>query len=329
MEGSGDGSLYPWVVESEDLHPALRRVLRDQGDPELLATIGERLSGSDLTTLLLAVADRRAATTSPNDVLRQYACDRFVTPGQVDAVTLADVEAAALQTVARSFEPVVISPVVPFAAHSSVAGVAQDNVLTTYRASEVAADPTMSLALEAALRRQGLQEIDPRSADVVRLAAADRVVRAQRFAGERSFSHFSLLGLVSAGRDRGSRRFERDELIAHVQSLVAVIRSCLAPRRTAVRLTDFGDESSDVVEACVARLSSPETTCEVSPEREAARGYYPGVCFKLAVDAGDELVEVGDGGFVDWTQHLLGNRKERLMTSGLSLERVAMLASEA
>jgi len=30
--------------------------------------------------------------------------------------------------------------------------------------------------------------------------------------------------------------------------------------------------------------------------------------------------EIADGGFVDWTQRLLGNRKERLLISGFGLE---------
>ena len=33
--------------------------------------------------------------------------------------------------------------------------------------------------------------------------------------------------------------------------------------------------------------------------------------------------EVGDGGFVQWTQHLLGNRKERLLISGIGLDLLA------
>ena len=48
------------------------------------------------------------------------------------------------------------------------------------------------------------------------------------------------------------------------------------------------------------------------------------MCFKLGVLVDGEPVEIGDGGMVDWTQRLLGNRKERLMTSGLSVERLAM-----
>lgn len=41
------------------------------------------------------------------------------------------------------------------------------------------------------------------SVDDVRLAAVQRVVRAQRFDGTGRFAHFTLFGLVSAGRDSG------------------------------------------------------------------------------------------------------------------------------
>jgi hypothetical protein len=34
-------------------------------------------------------------------------------------------------------------------------------------------------------------------------------------------------------------------------------------------------------------------------------------------------LELVDGGSTDWTQQLLGNRKERLLISGLGLERLA------
>lgn len=39
-----------------------------------------------------------------------------------------------------------------------------------------------------------------------------------------------------------------------------------------------------------------------------------------AVDA--EEREIGDGGFVDWTGKLTGNRKERLLISGFGVERL-------
>ncbi|HEV2483314.1 MAG TPA: hypothetical protein VGS79_26800 [Puia sp.] len=48
--------------------------------------------------------------------------------------------------------------------------------------------------------------------------------------------------------------------------------------------------------------------------------YYKGIQFKLYAHTEERVWEIADGGFVDWTQQLLGNRKERLLVSGFGLE---------
>ncbi len=50
--------------------------------------------------------------------------------------------------------------------------------------------------------------------------------------------------------------------------------------------------------------------------------YYRGATFGVSV-AGVEVVE---GGFVDWTQTLLSDRKERLVVSGIGIELLARIA---
>jgi hypothetical protein len=37
-------------------------------------------------------------------------------------------------------------------------------------------------------------------------------------------------------------------------------------------------------------------------------------------------LEVGDGGFTDWTAQLVGSRKERLLASGLGIDRLNTVA---
>jgi hypothetical protein len=63
-----------------------------------------------------------------------------------------------------------------------------------------------------------------------------------------------------------------------------------------------------------------------APGRESGRAYYRGLCFKVFAHqgGGSDMLEVGDGGFVDWTAKLLGNQKERLLISGYGLDRIAM-----
>jgi len=69
-------------VPAGAIHPALRRVLREAGDPALVDKLTV-LPGSDLTTVLLEVQRRRAGRVTPAEVMRQYGRDRFAAPAAV------------------------------------------------------------------------------------------------------------------------------------------------------------------------------------------------------------------------------------------------------
>ncbi|MGD9703789.1 MAG: hypothetical protein AB7Q42_18070 [Acidimicrobiia bacterium] len=304
------------------LHPAVARLVDDPQLSEVLSVLGEQISGADLTALLMEIVRRRAGRLQPSDVLGQYQRDRFVAPAAIELGHLRSIEDIAVEETAPRFTHVIPSPVVPLGTHSVMAGVHhQNNVITTIRASEVAADPTAALALEAAVRRRHLLDHDRRSSTPVRLAAIQRVVRAQRFVGPRSFAHFSLLGAVTAGRDVGSFAFESAAVLEHVRALASVVRRVAASAVT-VKLTDFSGTHGPVIDRVVAELERDGVAAPLWPDRTAARGYYPNVCFKLYATTAGEEIEVGDGGLVAWAQDLLQSRKERLMTSGLSLERL-------
>jgi hypothetical protein len=131
----------------------------------------------------------------------------------------------------RGFETLVLAPLAPLGAHRALAPVDQNKVVTTVRGNEVAADPTNALVLDAALRRRALRREDPRSSETVRLAAIQRVVRAQVMTGPGVQPHFQLLGLVSAGRDTGRHAFERRSATEHVTSHV---ETCLRAGADAV-----------------------------------------------------------------------------------------------
>lgn len=305
-------------------HPALDRVLQRLGHPDVLDEL-TALSGSDLTSLLLGVMRRRAASVAPAQVRREYARSRFVAPAQVWFHDLRRTEDMCVDVVKHTFEFVVLAPVTPFGAHACLGGISQDRLLSGTRAVEVAGDPTMGLALEAAARRANVLSHDSRSAELVRLAGIQRVLRAQASSGPRSFSHFELLGLVSAGRDTGSLEFEISSITDHVSLLSAVIRGAGASDVVA-RLTNFSGLHDHVLTVVEERLASI-VRCERWDDRDRGRGYYPSVCFKVDGCWGNEWIEIGDGGIVDWSQRLLDSEKERLVTSGASVERLAALMS--
>jgi hypothetical protein len=56
---------------------------------------------------------------------------------------------------------------------------------------------------------------------------------------------------------------------------------------------------------------------EMDPKKN---NYYQGIQFKVVITVKDQEFEIADGGFVDWTQKLLSNKKERFMISGFGLE---------
>lgn len=67
----------------------------------------------------------------------------------------------------------------------------------------------------------------------------------------------------------------------------------------------------------------PDVLCYFDAERQSGRGYYVGACFHIyATNATGAEHELVDGGFTTWTQQMLSNRKERLLISGLGIERL-------
>ncbi|MER5636617.1 hypothetical protein ABT095_06665 [Kitasatospora sp. NPDC002227] len=309
-----------------DTHPtgaALRRALARAGGPELLELLAAELSGAELTTLLLEVYRRRAERLTPAEVLRRHRTDRFVAPAPTDFALLRRAEDLLLAALPAGFRPLALSPLVPLAAHTAVATVDPRKVVATVRGSEVAADPTNGLALEAADRRARALAADPRSAVPVRLATTQRVVRAQHFDTPGMLAHFQLFGLVTAGRDTGDRAFERRHLLEHLRFAVRALADA-GVRRTELRLTCLDAAAAPVLAQVRAELAqTPGVEIVEDPNRASGRGYYTGLCFKVFAEIGGQAVELADGGFTDWTQRLLASRKERLLISGFAVERLA------
>ncbi|MER7582579.1 hypothetical protein [Kitasatospora sp. NPDC097691] len=180
----------------------MRRVLAQAGGPELLA---DELTGTDLTTLLLEVFRRRADRLTPAEVMRRYRTDRFVTPAPTRFEHVRRAEDFLLSALPDDFQMLTLAPLVPLAAHTAVATVDPRKVVATIRGSEVAADPTNALALEAAQRWSQALAADPRSAVPVRIAASQRVVRAQHFDAPGMLAHFQLFALVTSASPEAAR----------------------------------------------------------------------------------------------------------------------------
>jgi hypothetical protein len=309
---------------SGDAMDALDRVAREIGGMDVVDRLAA-LSGSDFTTVMLEIVRRRAAAETAATVLRRYQHDRFVRPGGTPWASGRRAEDVLLGCLPPETDVVPLAPLVPLGTHSALATVSQHKVVTAVRACEVAADPTNALALEAAVRRAGTRS------GVVRLAAVQRVVRAQRPPAGWA-AHFGLFATVTAGRDQGSLRFELAALSEQLRFAVAALRAA-GVGRVQVALTPLSDAGRRIAAATTEDLAvtAPSADIVTDDKRAGGRGYYRDLCFKVnALADGDSAVdgtveEIGDGGFTDWTARLLADGKERLLITGYGTDRLASL----
>jgi hypothetical protein len=313
----------------------LARIERDAAVSQLLDVLTERIAPTDLQSLLLEVYSRLAAATTAKRLLEQYKRNRFVAPSAADPRTLVEIDRLAWKLLPEGYVPLELAPLCPLGTNSIVASVNQKKVVSTVRNTEVVADSTNVLALECAKRRRNLRQAAGRQREPVRLAASQRVTRAQVFTGPRMTAHFRILALCAAGRDEGSFRFEATELVEQIAFYVRLVREVaqLGCELTEIRvaLTDFSEgRLTAILEDQVLRPLSqrfPDARCHFDPTRSAGRGYYDRVCFKVfATDRSDGELELADGGPTPWTRHLLSDRKERLVISGLGVERLCPIA---
>jgi hypothetical protein len=306
----------------------LRRIERATGVADLVALLADRIEPTDLQSLLLEVYRRRSERKTPALLLSEYEANRFVRPSAADPVALLAWERIAFAALPDEFTRMDLSPVCPLGTSAAVATGSQNRAVATSRNTEVASDTTNVLALECASRRRELLRKDARSATAVRLAASQRVLRAQRYHDPGLLPHFRLFALVSAGRDPGAGGFEVEAVSQHLSFYVRALRRFLGndvPLR--VSLTDLASDpprerwQPESLHAIAADLPGVEIRSE--PTRSSGRGYYLDVCFHLhAASETGEWVELVDGGAVDWTRRLLSNAKERLVISGIGSERL-------
>lgn len=303
------------------------RIVRDSGVPDLLAVLSERINPTDLQSLLLEVYRRRTQRLSPAAVLKQYRENRFVRPAKISSRESAEFDRLAFSLLPEGFEVVELSPVSPLGACSVLATVDQNNVVTTSRNSEVCADPTNVLALECAARRK--DSASSRNRPDTRLCASHRVLRAQLFQGPVSFAHFQVFTLCTAGRDRGTNRFEIQALYEQIDFYLRLLIECrkagFCIDRIRVTMTPFAGGQAEVLEReILAHLAKahPEASFGLDEERQTGRGYYVWAGFQINVKdpEGREWFLI-DGGFTNWTEKLMSDRKEKLLISGMGTER--------
>jgi len=300
----------------------LEKIIRKLDKEAFIDQIATRLSGTEFNSLMLEIFRKRAMAIQPASLMKEFETNRFVQPGKTDPIKSREMELQWLKYVRdRGFLPLTLSPVAPIGCCAAVATVNQNKVLSSLKGTEVVADASNVLALKIAKDFKEEKDKDK----IVHYATVHRHTRGQAFDNPDYAAHFSVLCMASGGFDKGGHSFELDQLNLHISTLWTLLEEAFpmdemfikfylksANEQFAILLQQNGHYWSALKYELVSDLNKP---------------YYHTVQFKIFIKAGDTEMDIADGGFVDWTQQLITNKKHRLLISAAGIELVQLLLS--
>jgi hypothetical protein len=299
------------------------RILDEAGDADLLDKMLS-LRKSDFNTIMLEAYKSQTEKLSPTALLKAYQVNRFTVPSKIDPIAYHQIETELLKIAGdMGICGILLSPSAPLGSCSVFGCVDQNNVISAARGTETISDPTNMLAI---IISNGLKSGEITKKQTIHYCTTARVVRAQVFSGDRSFSHFGIFCMVSSGTDTGSYSCEKELIVkqlAYYKRLLigkygAKLSVTLRKRNGYTDGDGFFKRMAELIES-----EMPEVPLSIDLKHEN-NNYYKGINFKLYMEKDDEKVEIGDGGFVDWTAKMTGNRKVRCLISGAGIDRLLL-----
>jgi hypothetical protein len=255
------------------------------------------------------------ARREPARILDQWQRDGFTAPAAIDQRLLVEMDRVLLAA-APQFDAIEFSPLAPLGACSSVALTSQHRVVAALRGCEVVSDPTNVMALECARRLRR----NPH--DIVRIATAQRCVRAQPFPKLPGFAaHFRIFCLAT-GTAKGP---DHDAVVQALVEQIQVLTGALAALEAvgivcpviAVKVLSIPERSglADRVAAGIGSLAVRD---------ELQHRYYDGLRFMVVVrTASGQELPIADGGMFNWLTRLTSNRKLAFVASGVGTQLLA------
>ncbi|MBW8688213.1 hypothetical protein [Chitinophaga rhizophila] len=289
--------------------------IAEKAGSDLVTLLAETLTGSELNSLLLEVFDRKTASMRPADLLRQYAINRFVQPSDTDVIQLRTKELAVLQLLqALNFTPLELSPVSLLGTSSVLGSVDQKKIISATRGTEVLSDATNAMAIHIASQQQ------LHSQAFSSFCTTHRHIRTPPVKVKGHSAHFTIACCVSAGTDTGNYNFETTAITTHFTAIQRILKEIFDIDVQYFKLQPRAGykNSEQLLETITRHLkdSHPiQVDTTVSPN-----AYYQGIQYKAVITHQGNDIEIADGGFVNWTQKLLQNKKARFFISGLGIE---------
>jgi hypothetical protein len=304
--------------------PIVSKILQRIGQPDLVRILTEDLTGTELNTILLDVFSDVSSKLSPSQLLNRYQSNRLVKPADLPVLELKRMELDMLELFKRlSFEPIELSPVSVLGSCSVVATADQDKILSALRGTEVLADATNSIALHICDLKQS-KSLSGRT-DMLNFSTVQRHVRTQQITGKGFTPHFKIGCLVTAGTDTGSFSFEKQSLYQHIMAMKVLYMDYYKVDDISFRFLcrKHGYDSSERLAEHVKEFiigKHPDISIDIIKTPEKEIDYYKGIQYKVDIRVNGKTYEIGDGGFVDWTQQMLQNKKERMLSTGIGFD---------
>lgn len=256
---------------------------------------------AELRTVLADVARSRASDVTPADLMRRWQEDRLVGPQSSHHREVHALLGRCWAGLPPEFEVIDPSPLVPLGTGQALGSMGQNRIVTTMRFNELVVDPAHALALEASRRRRA-------GRTHVHLASAGRAFAP---AHAPAASHEARLTLLSSAPDSGGLGTEAALLPLHLGFWTRILQSYGGELQLSVWDDTLAGRLGDLPDT-VTRGNGDARTLWPRPYGTAA--------FAMLLRDG---TAVGDGGFVNWTQQLTRNRKDRCLVSSLELDELA------
>jgi hypothetical protein len=293
-------------------------VAKKNGLSNLFDDLTEKLSPSELNTLLPELFRTKAKKLTAAELLRQFEKNRFAAPSEVDTINFKEFEIRCLKLAkSKGFIPITLSPLAPFGTCSALAFVDQNNVVTPLRGTEVVSDATNVFAI---LMSSDFKK--KKDHGLIKYATTHRHVRSQPLSNPAFTAHFGIFCLATGGPDRDSFTFELEQLMDHINIHLSVYSNEFDLNKERLLLRVFLKEENEIFQQRLKdNLRNITDPIIVQIERQLNPGdYYKLVQFKFFLVRNGQEINLSDGGFVDWTQKLIPHKKHRLIISGVGTE---------
>ncbi len=275
-----------------------------------------KLTNPELNSFLLELFRIKSQRVNPSEVVKQFNENRFVSPADTNILKLKEIEVEWLTYAEENgYEPLNLSPLAPFAACSSVGLVNQNNVVTALRGTEVVSDATNVIALKIASEFKAAKERNL----ILKYSTTHRHIRGQYFSNPNFSAHFSVFCLVAGGLDNGNYEFEISQLEEHIRIMFSLLKRRFNENQLFIKflVKEISEQFHSILKQ---RENLFWADKEVVFVEDFDNKYYKTIQYKIGIKKNNQEIEIADGGDVDWTQKLLGNRKHRLFISGIGLD---------